>query len=279
MQNKLLSFHLAPLFPSPELTCSLSGLFRVLIFPSFRITRPCKSRLAPCSVIWSRFSIMISPLLKMILILNDTAHCWENETSVAASHFECPCEFIKSTSFLVPTRICTTAPVWKNIQGQKYLMWCRMPYRGLCSASQFMTVSLPKYLLCARTLFFLLLFFVVVFLFDVSFRAFPQRRRHRVEKREEMLCCAGYYPHLTSHFKAYGTGLIPVSNQDARLKRYLLYFSKINWNGVFTSDTSRRSDVSPKPRVRQKTTGKWQASWWEFFAVTLPSSQRGEINK
>lgn len=35
----------------------------------------------------------------MILILNDTAHCWENETSVAASPFECPCEFIKSTSF------------------------------------------------------------------------------------------------------------------------------------------------------------------------------------
>lgn len=35
----------------------------------------------------------------MILILNDTAHCWENETAVAASPFECPCEFIKSTSF------------------------------------------------------------------------------------------------------------------------------------------------------------------------------------
>ncbi|PWA22741.1 hypothetical protein CCH79_00002087 [Gambusia affinis] len=39
------------------------------------------------------------PLLEMILILNDTAHCWENETAVAASPFECPCEFIKSTSF------------------------------------------------------------------------------------------------------------------------------------------------------------------------------------
>lgn len=100
------------------------------------------------------------PLLKMILILNDTAHCWENETSVAASHFECPCEFIKSTSFLVPTRISTTAPVWKNIQGQKYLMWCRMPYQGLCSASPFMTVSLPKYLLCARMLLFFWVFFI-----------------------------------------------------------------------------------------------------------------------
>lgn len=93
-----------------------------------------------------------------------------------------------------------------------------MPYQGLCSAPQFMTVSLPKYLLCARTLFF--------FLLDVSFKTIPQRRRHQVEKREDMLCCAGYYPHLTSHFKAYGTGLIPVSNQDARLKRYVLYFSK-----------------------------------------------------
>lgn len=55
----------------------------------------------------------------MILILNDTAHCWENETSVAANPFECPCEFIKSTSFPVPTQICTAAWVWKNIQGQK----------------------------------------------------------------------------------------------------------------------------------------------------------------
>jgi len=35
----------------------------------------------------------------MILILNHTAHCWENETSVAARPFQCPCEFIKSTSF------------------------------------------------------------------------------------------------------------------------------------------------------------------------------------
>lgn len=116
----------------------------------------------------------------MILILNDTAHCWENETSVAASHFECPCEFIKSTSFLVPTRICTAAPVWKNIQGQKYLMWCRMPYQGLCSALQFMTVSLPKYLLCARPFF-------SFFLLDISFKAFPLWRWHRAEKGEEML--------------------------------------------------------------------------------------------
>lgn len=60
----------------------------------------------------------------MILILNDTAHCWENETSVAASPFECPCEFIKSTSFPVPTQICTAAWVWKNIQGQKSIMYC-----------------------------------------------------------------------------------------------------------------------------------------------------------
>lgn len=58
----------------------------------------------------------------MILIVNDTAHCWENETSVAASPFECPCEFIKSTSFPVPTQICTAARVQKNIQGQKSLM-------------------------------------------------------------------------------------------------------------------------------------------------------------
>lgn len=93
-----------------------------------------------------------------------------------------------------------------------------------------------------------------------------------------MLCCAGYYPHLTLLFKAYGTGLILVSNQDARLKRFLLYFSKLNWNGVFTTDTSRRTSVSPKPRLRQKTTGKWQASWWEFFPVTLLSSQ-GEKKK
>lgn len=56
----------------------------------------------------------------MILILNDTAHCWENETSIAASPFECPCEFIKSTSFPpVPIQIDTAARVRENIQGQK----------------------------------------------------------------------------------------------------------------------------------------------------------------
>lgn len=38
----------------------------------------------------------------MILILNDTTHCRENETSAAASPFECPREFIKSTDFSPP---------------------------------------------------------------------------------------------------------------------------------------------------------------------------------
>lgn len=88
-------------FSSPTSPPSLhhSPHFSLLLFQPFRITGPRKSSLTPCLVIWSRFSIMIFPLLKMILILNDTAHCWENETSVAASPFECPCEFIKSTSF------------------------------------------------------------------------------------------------------------------------------------------------------------------------------------
>lgn len=153
----------------------------------------------------------------MILILNDTAHCWENETSVAASPFECPCEFIKSTSFPVPTQICTAAWVWKNIQGQKSLMLNRMPYQYLCSALQFMTMSPPKYLLCERRLFL-----IRHFLFQGSSSV---QIAHRVEEREGMLCCAGYYPDLTSHFKAYGAGLIPVSDRDAQLKRYLLYFS------------------------------------------------------
>ncbi|KAA8587156.1 hypothetical protein FQN60_000992, partial [Etheostoma spectabile] len=70
----------------------------------------------------ARFSIVIFPYTKMILILNDTAHCWENETSVAASPFECPCEFIKSTSFLVPTPICTAARV-KN-QSSSLVAFC-----------------------------------------------------------------------------------------------------------------------------------------------------------
>lgn len=94
---------------------------------------------------------------------------------------------------------------------------------------------------------------IVFFLLDISFKAIPQRRRHQVEKREDMLCCAGYYPHLTSHFKAYGTGLIPVSNQDARLKRYVLYFSKnklewgfYNWHQQtlrrFTKTASQTQD-------------------------------------
>lgn len=64
----------------------------------------------------------------MILILNDTAHCWENETSVAASPFECPCEFIKSTSFPhVPSQICTAAHAPKNIQGQESVIECTQP--------------------------------------------------------------------------------------------------------------------------------------------------------
>lgn len=71
-----------------------------------------------------------------------------------------------------------------------------------------------------------------------------------------MLCCAGYYPHLTSLFKAYGTGLILVSNQDARLKRFLLYFSKLNWNGVFTTDTSRRTSVFAETANQTEDDGK-----------------------
>lgn len=43
-----------------------------------------------------------------------------------------------------------------------------------------------------------------------------------------MLCCAGYYPNLTLHFKAYGTGLLPASDQDVLLKKIFAVFLKIN---------------------------------------------------
>lgn len=120
IQNKLLLFHLNFISRShlsflPH--CAPSCFFRrsglqSLVNPVLHLAQLFDLDLAS----W------YSPLLKMILILNDTAHCWENETSVAASPFECPCEFIKSTSFPVPAQICTAAWVWKNIQGQKSLM-------------------------------------------------------------------------------------------------------------------------------------------------------------
>lgn len=84
----------------------------------------------------------------MILILNDTAHCRENETSAAASPFECPREFIKSTGFSPrsPIRIHAAAQVRKNIQGQKSSLPNTMSYQYLCSASHIMTRRPPKYL-------------------------------------------------------------------------------------------------------------------------------------
>lgn len=72
-----------------------------------------------------------------------------------------------------------------------------------------------------------------------------------------MLCCAGYYPDLTSHFKAHGAGLIPLSDRDAQLKRIFAAFLKINallkW--VFTSDT-KCTDVSQKTRSQTEDDGK-----------------------
>lgn len=149
-QNKLLLFHLN--FISRLHLSLLLSRHSQSIFPSYptsRMTKPCKSSLTPCSVIWSRFSVVIFPLLKMILILNDTAHCWENETSVAASPFECPCEFIKSTSFprfqLQILHSCTSMK--EKFKDKKSLTLSRMPYHCLCSTLQFTTMSWPKYLL------------------------------------------------------------------------------------------------------------------------------------
>lgn len=138
-----------------------------------------------------------------------------------------------------------------------------MPYRYLRSALQFMTMSLPKYLLCEGRLFL-----IRHFLFPgIS----TPEIAHRVEQREEVLCCAGYYPHLTSHFKAPGAGLIPVSTEMPATEKIFAVFLQINWNGFLQVTLLNALTFQWKPRVRQKTMEKWQASWWEFFAVTLLS--------
>lgn len=84
-------------------------------------------------------------------------------------------------------------------------------------------MSLPKYLLRAGRLF-LIRHFV--------FRGISTAEiAHGVEQREEVLCCAGYYPHLTSHFKAHGAGLIPVSTEMPATEKIFAVFLQINWNG------------------------------------------------
>ncbi len=154
----------------------------------------------------------------MILILNDTAHCWENETSVAASPFECPCEFIKSTSFPRSNSDLHSCTSLKEYSRTKSLS-CRTECR--------INIFVRRYSLwqwALPNIYYVKDYFLLEnFLFQgIS----AVQIAHRVEEREEMWCYAGYYPHLTSHFKAYGTSLIPASERDAQLKRYLLYFSK-----------------------------------------------------
>lgn len=81
IQNKLLSFHCSfsrhlSTFRALRASFFLSGL-QGLVNPVVHLAQLFDLDL----------SIMIFPFSKMILILNDTAHCWENETSVAASPF------------------------------------------------------------------------------------------------------------------------------------------------------------------------------------------------
>lgn len=123
-----------------------------------------------------------------------------------------------------------------------------MPYQYLCSALQFMTMSPPICLLCERRSFFIRHFFQDISTVQIA---------GRVEDREGMLRYTGYSSNLASHFKAYGTGLILVSDQHVQLRKIFALFLKINalLKGFFTTDT-KCTDVSLKPRVRRKTTEK-----------------------
>lgn len=163
---------------------------------------------------------MIFPLLKMILILNDTAHCWENETSIAASPFECPREFIKSTSFLrskSDLHSCTSPREYSRtkVRNRMHATECRVI---ICAERHTIWQWARPNISHVKRLFL------------VRYLVFPsicaEQIAHEVEEGVEMLCCVGYYPNLTSHFKACGTGLIPVSDRDVQPKRYFLYFSK-----------------------------------------------------
>lgn len=85
--------------------------------------------------------------------------------------------------------------------------------------------------------------------------------RHLCEQIEGkgavMLCCSGYYPNSTLHFEAYGSGLLPGERPRCPTENDICCVSqnKCASEMGFTSDT-KCADVSPKPRLRQRTTEK-----------------------
>jgi hypothetical protein len=93
------------------------------LFTLGSLSEPGESAVTPHSVMLFVFRWLFQyHHLRMIFISTDTADCWEYET-MAASYSKCPYEFIKRTRFPVQTQSCTTARVWKNIEGQKYFIY------------------------------------------------------------------------------------------------------------------------------------------------------------
>lgn len=206
----------------------------------------------------------------MILILNDTAHCWENETSVAASPFECPCEFIKSTSFPRSNSDLHSCTSLKEYSRTKVFN----VEQNAVSISLFgFTVHDNE----PHQIFIMWKEIISYYTFLISrhFYCADSTRSGR-KRRNVMLCRLLSEPDVA--FQGIWHRSYPSERPRCPAEKIFAVFLKINallkWLFFFfllpTTDT-KCTDVSVKPRVRRKTTEKWQASWWEFFAVTLLS--------
>jgi len=235
----------------------------------------CTSSLTPLPLfpppsIFQHYKVFVNPVLhrvqlfdldlalwfsssKMILISNDTAHCWENETSAAASPFECPCEFIKSTSFPpVPTRVRAAAPVWKKYSRTKV---------PPCRTERRINIFVQFHSLWKRGLRNIY--------FDKEdhflFRGISTGMAHGAEgRRKAVPLLTTIIRNLASHFQAHGVGLIPASGHDVRPKTDIVAVllqinAPLKW--VFTTECTetdgrrRKSDkrvdgnstLSPRP--------------------------------
>lgn len=114
------------------------------------------------------------------------------------------------------------------------------------------------------------------FLLDISYlKAFPPGLiAHGVEQRggvgwDAVLCMPLSTPDVA--FWGIWRRSCPGEPQRCPAEKIFAAFlqNKLEW--VFTSDITKCTNVSLKPGVRRKATGKWQARWWEFFTVTLLS--------
>lgn len=131
------------------------------------------------------------------------------------------------------------------------------------SMFSFMTLSLFKYLLCEGTLFLIRHFF---FLFPKHF-CYGDSTQSGTKRRN-----AGFLWAIIHTWRRISRHMAQVSSWRAKKMpnwKDICCISQNKLKLVFTTDTTKCANVSLKPRVRRKTVEKWQASWWEFVAVTL----------